>query len=175
MTIAISGKSGCGNSTVSRMLAERLGLPFVNYTFRNMAQELGIDLNSLLEKAKIDESWDRKLDARQIALARRGPCVLGSRLAIWLLEEADLKVYLSASPETRAKRIHEREGGSYEATFLATIKRDEEDRRRYLALYGIDNDDSSIADLVIDTELYAPPEIIMIILERLKVSQKGLA
>jgi cytidylate kinase len=35
--IAISGKSGCGNSTVSRIVANRLGLRLVNYTVRALA------------------------------------------------------------------------------------------------------------------------------------------
>jgi cytidylate kinase len=34
LRIAISGKSGCGNTTVSRMVAEKLGLRFINFTFR---------------------------------------------------------------------------------------------------------------------------------------------
>ena len=35
--VAISGKSGCGNSTVSRLLSDRLGVQLINYTFRRMA------------------------------------------------------------------------------------------------------------------------------------------
>ncbi|HEY9053576.1 MAG TPA: hypothetical protein VIO60_02025, partial [Rectinemataceae bacterium] len=31
--IAISGKSGCGNTTVSRLVAKRLERRFINYTF----------------------------------------------------------------------------------------------------------------------------------------------
>ena len=35
--IAISGKSGCGNTTVSSLLAERLGVKLFNFTFRQLA------------------------------------------------------------------------------------------------------------------------------------------
>ena len=57
--IAISGKSGCGNTTVSRTVAELLGRTFINYTFRKMAEEEGTSLESILALADQDSSWDR--------------------------------------------------------------------------------------------------------------------
>ena len=45
--IAVSGKSGCGNTTVSRLLAERLGVRLINYTFHDMAKERGIPFEQL--------------------------------------------------------------------------------------------------------------------------------
>lgn len=44
LRIAISGASGCGNTTVSSLLADGLGIPCINYTFRNLAKELGMPL-----------------------------------------------------------------------------------------------------------------------------------
>jgi len=67
--IAISGKSGCGNSTVSRLVSERLGRRLVNYTFHTMAEELGIPFVKLLEMASADANYDRTLDERQVAMA----------------------------------------------------------------------------------------------------------
>ena len=159
MQIAISGKSGCGNSTVSRLVAERLGLRLVNYTFHSIAEERNIEFKKLCRMAEHDPSWDRYLDRRQVELAREGPCVLGSRLAVWLLKEADLKVYLTAPLEVRAGRIHRRENGRYEDVLAETKARDERDRQRYLKLYGIDNNRYEFVDLVIDTEPYSPEEI----------------
>jgi cytidylate kinase len=158
--IAVSGKSGCGNTTVSRLVAERLGLRFINFTFRSLAAEHGITLEEVLKRAKTDDYWDRAVDERQVAMARQdGGCVLGSRLAVWMLPEADLKVYLRASADTRAKRILKREGGDLEATKAFTAERDRQDSARYLRLYGIDNEDYSIADLVVDTDDLGPEEI----------------
>ncbi|MFP4151829.1 MAG: cytidylate kinase family protein, partial [Alkalispirochaeta sp.] len=101
MRIAISGKSGCGNSTVSRLLAKRLGIALINYTFHTMADEQGVSFDEMCRLAESDDRWDRYLDAEQVRRAREQSCVLGSRLAIWLLHEADLKVYLAARPEVR--------------------------------------------------------------------------
>jgi cytidylate kinase len=165
--IAISGRSGCGNTTVSKMTADILNLRFINFTFRNLAQERGLDLKKVLELAASDDSWDREIDTRQVALAREGGgCVLGSRLAIWMLKEADVKVYLYASAEIRAGRIVNREGGKLDEVAAFTEDRDRQDHDRYLRIYNIDTDDYSFADLVIDTGSLTPDEITDMIVKK---------
>jgi cytidylate kinase len=163
--IAISGNSGCGNTTISKIVADRLGLQFINFTFRILAKEKGISLEEVLEKAAKDDWWDREVDSRQVQLARKsGGCVLGSRLAIWMLEEADLKVYLRASPETRAKRIVKREGGDIEAVAAFTAGRDRQDHARYIRIYNINNENYQFAGLIIDTENLNPDAIATLII-----------
>lgn len=161
--IAISGKSGCGNSTVSRLLAKRLHRHLVNYTFHTMADEMNVPFEQLLEMASADTSFDRLLDERQVAMAHMADCVVGSRLAIWLIRDAELKVYLHASSEVRAERIRKREGGIPAEVLAFTKKRDGLDRERYLSIYGIDNDRFDFADLVINTERMSPECIVEVI------------
>ncbi len=168
LRIAISGLSGCGNTTVSNLLANKLNLPCINYTFKNVAAELNIPFAELLKKAKTDFGFDKIVDIKQIELASKDSCVLGSRLAIWLLKNADLKIYLTASHEIRAKRIFEREGGNLEEIKKATAERDKDDTRRYKELYDIDNSKYDFADIIIDTEKYKPEEIVEIIIKELK-------
>jgi cytidylate kinase len=167
--IAVSGKSGCGNTTVSRLLADTLGLRFINFTFRSLAREKGLGLKEILALAAEDDSWDREVDSRQVELAREGGgCVLGSRLAIWILPEADLKVFLTAKAETRAKRIQNREGGDLEEIAAFTAARDKQDRERYIRIYNIDNDDFSVADMIVDTDETGPEKITEMIIAGLK-------
>jgi cytidylate kinase len=170
--IAVSGKSGCGNTTVSKIVAERLGLRFINFTFRSLAKEKGISLNEVLELAAKDDWWDREVDSRQVQLAREsGGCVLGSRLAIWMLQEADLKVYLTASAGIRAERIMKREGGGLEAEAVFTAERDRQDHGRYIRIYNIDNDKYDFANMIIDTDNLKPDAIAqMIITEAEKIT-----
>ena len=158
--IAISGKSGCGNTTVSKIIADRLNLRFINFTFRSLAREKGLSFNEVIERAAQDDSWDKEVDRRQVELAREdGGCVMGSRLAIWMLEEADLKVFLTASAEVRAARITKREGGVLEEVAAFTASRDRQDQARYIHIYNIDNDNYQFADMIIDTENLNPDEI----------------
>ena len=166
--VAISGKSGCGNTTVSRLLAERLQVRLINYTFHTMADEQGVSFDEMCRMAESDDSWDRYLDREQVRRARLESCVLGSRLAIWLLTEADLTVFLTASPEVRARRIQQREGGDLAEILAKTNERDRRDHARYLRLYNIDIESYSFADLVVDTERYTPEEIVDLIVTSLQ-------
>lgn len=170
--VAISGKSGCGNTTVSSLLAEALGVRLINFTFRQLAAERGMTLAEVIEAAKTDDSYDIAVDTRQVELARAEPCVLGSRLAVWLLKEADLTVYLKADDNVRARRIQNREGGSLEEIQEFTAMRDSEDARRYKKLYGIDSSDYAFCGLVIDTKDVPPEEIVQRILAELE--RRGL-
>ena len=173
--IAISGKSGCGNTTVSRIVADTLKLRFINFTFRSLAQEKGLDFKEVLALAAKDDSWDKEVDTRQVELAReKGGCILGSRLAIWMLPEADLKVFLAARPETRAKRIQVREGGDLKDIAEFTAARDRQDRERYMRIYKIDNNNYSFSDLVIDTDNVSPQEIAETIIAEMKKKLSSL-
>ncbi len=172
LRVAVSGKSGCGNTTVSGLLAKTLGIKLINFTFRQLAQERGMTLAQVIEAAKTDDGYDKAVDTRQVELAKKESCVLGSRLAIWMLKEADVKIYLLASDELRAKRILNREGGDLAQITAFTKMRDGEDTKRYKALYGIDNDDyKGVADLVIDTAVNVPEEIVQNIL--LELEKRG--
>lgn len=162
--IAISGKSGCGNSTVSKLLSEKLECKMVNYTFHNIAQEQGIEFKEFCMMAEKDPKWDYYVDEKQVEMALESSSVLGSRLAVWMLKEADLKVFLTASPEVRAKRIQNREGGDLQKVISDTEARDSRDSARYKKLYNIDNSDYGFCDLVINTDNFDQYQITDIIL-----------
>jgi len=156
LRIAISGRSGCGNTTVSTILSRRLGFKMVNYTFHSIADEMEMEFEAFCKLAEEDSKWDYQVDERQVELAMEGSSVLGSRLAIWMLKEADLKVFLTASPEERGRRIQKREGGTLSERMSQTAVRDERDHIRYKKLYDIDNNDFAFADLVINTDRMSP-------------------
>jgi cytidylate kinase len=139
------------------MVAENLGLRIINYTFKDMAKERGISFEEMVELAnRHPPRYDIELDQKLVAMASEPGCVLGSRLAIWLLKDADLKVYLAGSPEVRARRIADREGIDYRVSLESMMKRDKLDHARYREIYHIDTDRYEFADLVIDTETMDP-------------------
>jgi len=163
--IAVSGLSGCGNTTVTKLVAEKLKLKRVNYTFRDMAREKRVSFKKFCEFAeknfpKTDFSLDRKLS--KLVIANKN-CILGSRLAVWLDSSKvkkktrvegvkfDLKVWLEAPLAVRAKRIQKREGGSFKKVLEETRERDARDAARYEKAYGIDFLNPKV-DLVIDVE-----------------------
>ncbi|HCU30901.1 MAG TPA: cytidylate kinase [Sphaerochaeta sp.] len=172
MRIAISGKSGCGNTTVSQLVADELGYPMINFTFRTLSEEKGIEFWTFCKMAEESDEFDLEVDRRQVEMALSQPdCVLGTRLAIWMLKQADLKVYLSASSLERARRIMQREGGTLEERLEQTRRRDANDSARYKRLYNIDNSDTSVADLVIDTSELGPEDVARIIIKEAKARE----
>ncbi len=152
------------------MVSKALNCPMINFTFRQMAEERGVDFWTFCKMAEDDYEIDRELDRRQVEMAmNEDNCILGSRLAIWMLKDADLKVYLTASAETRANRILKREGGTFEERYNQTVNRDNNDTNRYKTIYGIDNTKAEdVADLIISTDDKTPDEIVKIILDKVK-------
>jgi cytidylate kinase len=158
LRIAISGKSGCGNTTVSRLVAEKLGLRVINYTFKDLARERGIGFEELAVAAQTDPQYDLSLDRMQVEMAKGSGIVLGSRLAIWLLRETAFTAYLKAGVEARAARIAGREGWSYSEALERTEERDRRDGERFLSLYGYDVNEISFASLIVDAERLSAAE-----------------
>jgi cytidylate kinase len=152
LRIAISGQSGCGNTTAVHNVGKTLGLNVVNYTFRDLARDLDVPFEEIQKRAGETKVYDFLTDLSLIRASLQPRAVVGSRLAAWLVD-ADLRVWVHAPLETRAKRIHQREKDSlYESVLYRTLQRDEQNRKRYLQLYGIDISDRSDFDIIINTE-----------------------
>ena len=151
MIIAISGLSGCGNTTVSGLVAARLGLKKINYTFHDLARDKGTAFEEILARAEKEfPKLDLELDGKIAEAAAAGNCVVGSRIAVWR-DAADLRVWLHAPFRTRAKRIAQREGT--EPGFKAVKERDAADAARYKKLYGMSlKKHADQCDLEINTE-----------------------
>jgi len=147
--IAISGLTGCGNSTASTRVAKALRLKKFNYTFHDLARDLELPFARVHELAEKYAKYDYLLDKKQIEFAlKEKNCVVGSRLAVFLERIAprlgmkkprfDLKVWLTAPLQTRAERLSERDARSFEEALKEVVYRDDSNKTRYWKLYGID-------------------------------------
>lgn len=167
MVVALGGPIGVGKSTVARDLAERLGVPVVSAgeVFRELARRRGVSVTELNRLAENDSMIDRDLDRLQGDLARKGPCIVESRLSGWMVE-ADLKIWLDAPLDIRAARVAGREGQVSDEARRELLIRERSEWLRYKALYGIEFADRSPYHLVIDTSRWEPA-VIAEALERL--------
>ncbi len=164
MLVTVSGPPGSGTTTTAEHLAARLGIELVpgGEVFRAMAAERGMSLPEFGRYAAEHPEVDVELDSRLADRARRGDVIIESRLAAWIARNEGLRavtVYVTCSPEERARRVARREGTSPERALADNAERERVERERYLALYGIDVDDLSVFDLVLDSGELSPDEL----------------
>jgi len=176
-TITISGAPGVGTTTVSLLLKEKLNLPYIyaGEIFRREAEKRGMSLLEFSKYCEENPEVDKKLDEYQKEILEKGNIILEGRLAGWIAHINKIpafKVLLKADINTRIERILKREGGDRDRKLKETLERERSEAKRYREFYGIDINDESIYDLVIDTSDKTPEEIVDIIIEKLKTKGK---
>lgn len=173
--IAIDGPAGAGKSTVSRAVAARLGLPYLDTgamyravtlavlrrgvdpddddavasVARQMTLEIdahgivvdgvdgtieirGPEVTGLVSKVSANPAVRADLRERQRAWARSagGGVIEGRDIGSVVFPDAELKVYLSASPYERARRRAAEFGGDVDEIAAAIAARDHYDSTR---------------------------------------------
>lgn len=170
--VTISGLPGTGTTTTAKLVEAAIGYTYVNTgaIFRQMAKERGVTLNEFGKLAASDPAIDRELDARQIALARKGGIVLEGRLSGYMVYSANvnaLKVLLEAPLRTRVERIARRDIISLPEAERLTLEREKDERDRYIRIYGFDLNRTDIYDLVLDSSKLDPEQIKQAIVQRM--------
>jgi len=159
MRITVSGLPGSGTTTLAKYLAKTHGFELISAgeMFRQLARERGMSLAEFGALAEKDVSIDAMIDVWQKEVAaEKDRIVAEGRLSGWMVEDADLKIWLHAPVGCRARRIAERDGtDEYTARELA-LQREESEYTRYLHYYHIDIRDLSRYDLVLNSELWNP-------------------
>jgi predicted cytidylate kinase len=170
LLITISGLPGAGTSTVARAVADRLGLERLDggAVFRTMAADRNLSLAAFGAIAEGDPAFDLELDSRLAERAHQGDVVLESRLAGWIATNEGLpavRVWVTCDDDERARRVAARDGGSAEAAARTNEAREASEAARYRAYYGIDLDDRSIYELVLDSTTTPPGKLVDAIVE----------
>lgn len=166
MRITVSGPPGSGTTSLARYLAGKYDLALISAgeVFRQLAQEHEMDLAAFGEYAKSDPSVDRMIDERQKEIGESsGSIVVEGRLSGWMVGNADLKIWLNASLDCRARRIAGRDGLGEEAARERTRERQQCEAARYQAYYTIDINDCSPYDLVLSSETFGVEDLAAIV------------
>ena len=174
MRITISGPAGSGKTTTCNKLSAALSLEAVVFgkIFRELAAEKGMTLTELGELAEKDRSIDEMIDFRIVQIARaKEDIILESRLAAYMLNRNGIsafRIYLDASPDVRIKRIGIRENETIEMALKETAERQASEEKRYKMYYNIDIKDTSVYDLIVNTDDKDPDEVVQLIIEALE-------
>lgn len=172
MTITISGLSGSGKSSAAAAVSKRFSVPTVDIGkyFRKMAAKHGMSAGEFVAYAATHPEIDRTIDARVLRLARRGGIILQSHLSGALTAHARVsafRIWLDASPRVRAGRVAGREGISIARALSDITRRDRMDRRRFLRLYGLDVNDLTVYDCVVQTDNLSLEGVVAVLLKEI--------
>jgi len=163
MRITVSGLPGTGTTSLSRYLAERHGFTMISAgeVFRQLAREHNMDLATFGRLAEEDPAYDKMIDARQKEIAaERDNIIVEGRLSGWMVDDADLKIWLYAPIGCRIKRIAFRDQVSDEnAAKQLTLEREQCEAGRYQSYYSIDISDLSIYHLILNSEHWGVEEL----------------
>ena len=157
MRITISGPPGSGTTSLARYLAGKYGYKIISAgeDFRQLAREHGMDLAEFGRLAENDPSIDKMIDARQKEIGEEtDDIIIEGRLSGWMVENADLRIWLSAPLSCRAKRIAGRDGMDEEEARIYTENRQRSEATRYQNYYNIDIADLSVYDIVLSSETF---------------------
>jgi len=170
LIVTISGPPGSGTSTLVSKISEQRDWNSINGgdVFREEASRRGLTVEELSSEAKEDLDVDRRLDSllQEKMTSPDCPEIVESRLSGWWAQKNSLeclRVWVEVSDDVRAKRIQKREGGSFEKCLEKSIQRQSDDKERYMVLYGIDLDDLSPYDLVVDADDKGEDEVFEIV------------
>ncbi len=181
-TVAIDGPAAAGKGTIARALAKRFGFGVLDTGLlyravgaRVLAGEEAVaaaralrpdDLEGDLRNNAVAEAASRVavipevraalVDFQRAFARREGGAVLDGRdIGTVICPEAEVKLYVTASPEVRARRRWKELGGEYEAVLAQVLARDKRDRERATApmkpapdAHVLDTSDMSITEAV---------------------------
>ena len=154
IVVTIGGPHGTGKSTYAKIIAKEFGIRYVSagQLFRDLAREKGIALEELGRQAAERPDIDHLIDQRSQEEAEEGNVVVEGQLAAWMAKDiAQVRIYLNAPDEVRFVRIARRDHVDYETARRQTKEREQIQRDRYKRYYGIDIDDLSLYNLILDT------------------------
>ncbi len=176
MLITLSGTIGSGKTTIANEISK---LNFVHISageiMRRMAKERNLSLLEFSAYAEKNFEIDKKIDKHQKLLVEKeikkgNNCVVEGRIS-WFVIKSDIKIFLDADVDVRAKRVMKREKCSYDDASKGIKNRELSEYKRFKEIYSIDINDLRNYDLCINTskwDIEGMKKIIFTAIENLK-------
>lgn len=182
MHITITGKTGSGKTTISKLISERMG--YERYSTgeyqREIAQKMGVNMVEMNNIMSDNISYDHLIDntVERISLERADDNIIFDSRMAWHFAHNSLRVFISIDPSIAGERVFQnpRPQEPYQSAEEAArqlVLRSEAENLRFRSIYGVDNFDYANYDLIIDSSYSDPSDFVPIIRDALKALESG--
>ena len=160
MHITITGKTGSGKTTISKLIRDELG--YERYSTgeyqREIAAQMGVDMVEMNEIMRNNIEYDNMIDStvERVSIERAADkLIFDSRMA-WHFAVKSFKIFISIDPDVAGERVfaNPRSEEPYTSAKQAAEQltaRSTAENLRFRTIYGADNYDYANYDLIIDT------------------------
>jgi cytidylate kinase len=170
--ITIGGVPGAGDTTTSKLLAKKMHykLLTIGEIYKEIAKKHGYASKDLTEfwKTKtghsrgIHHELDHMLQKRSAKKEKN--IVINGKMSAFHIKDANLKVFLTAPMNVRAKRIAKRDKMSLEGGRKHIQEREKIETKTWKKMYGFDyTKDLDVYDVVLNTKHWNVAQVVGII------------
>ena len=186
MRFSITGHLGSGKTTICKLLNKEYNFETISAgsLMREMAAEKGVSILDFQKSESNLEHIDNYIDSAIIAknkgISDDKNVIFDSRMA-WHFLPDTFKIFIVVSPYEAALRTYLTRSSkdetytSVEQAMNQLIERRVVENRRYKAIYGVNCEDLSNYDVVIDTSYISPKEAMDIIVECYNKKEHGVS
>lgn len=149
---------------------KKLGIAHIHKSYKEYVEN-ELEVAKFTDNASDEfvKAFDEEIK-KQAAAA--GSCVLSTWLAPWFVEDATLRVWLYADIKIRSARWAKTYNIDLSEAEKLVLEKDQSEIKSIKHIYGIDLNDRSIFDMVINTGKIPPQECAEIICLAAKASEK---
>lgn len=174
MHITITGKTGSGKTTISKLVRDEMG--YERYSTgeyqREIAAKLGVNMVEMNEIMKDNISYDHLIDQTVERVSRERAAeniIFDSRMA-WHFAVDSFRIFVSIDPIIAGERVfrNPRPEEPYKSAQDAArqlVARSDAENIRFRSIYGVDSFDYANYDLIIDSSYSEISDFIPIIKE----------
>ena len=166
--ITITGDHASGQGTTSNLLKEYLGYEIYRngQYVRKLAMDKGMTIVEFQTYLNEHPELDRQIEKSATNYAKEHDNLIVDAKLGWFAIPESFKVYLKVDTEIAVKRAYEDSARkdtepfkSIEEAKEKILYRHKEETKRWIEEYGVDRDDMSNYDLVVDTSNLTPEQV----------------
>jgi len=147
LIITISGLTGAGKTTLGKVVAKRLNIRHIWKTHKVFSGK-----RKVVEFTKnLPVSFEKNFDNNTMMEAEKQDCVVTTWLGPWLIKNPTVRVLVYADLDSRINRKEREMGISAREAKRYVVEKDKLNKIRFKSIYGIDLDDHSGFDLLLNT------------------------